>query len=64
MAKASKHYNKAADMWAAIAYWPEEELEHESHKEECRVYLRKWEKKVQGWTKKAKGLAQFQRVGK
>lgn len=61
---ASKAFNAAAEKWAAIAYWPSNELNDDDQIAKCESYLRKWEKKVGAWQKKAKGLAQFQRVGK
>jgi len=59
---ASLHYNKAADMWAEIAYWPSNELKDDKQIDACERFLRKWEHKVQGWAKKAKGLKEFSRV--
>ena len=62
VAAASKAYRSAVDKWAEIAYWPTNTLDDDAQIESCDRYLRKWEKKFKGWTKKSKALAQFQRA--
>ena len=61
---ASTAYKKAMDMWIEIAYWPTNELEDQKQIDRCERFLSKWEKRTKVWQKKAKGLAQFQRIGK
>ena len=39
-----------------------DEIEDEQLAEKCRRWLRKWNKQVDGWTTKAKGLKEFSRV--
>ena len=57
---AQKHVNAAIEAWSGIYYsvdnYPEDQAET------CRKFLRKWNKQVDSWTKKAKGLKEFSRV--
>jgi len=65
IAEANKHYKAACDAWAVIAYWPDNELGDgkidEATAEVCRKWLDSYNKKVEDWTKKNKGLVQFSR---
>lgn len=63
---ANRHYQVASEAWAEIAYWPDNELADgkidEATAEVCRRWLDTYNKRVDEWTKKNKGLAQFSRA--
>lgn len=67
IAKANDHYQAAFDAWARITYWPDDELDagriDEATAEACRKWLGEKSQRVDGWTKKAKGLKEFSRAG-
>lgn len=58
---AKKHYEAALEKWNAI-YYSVDDIDDEDLAEKCRRWLRKWNKQVDGWTRKAKGLKEFSRV--
>ncbi len=62
---ANRHYQAATDAWAEIAYWPDNAVGDgkidEVTAEVCRKWLERYNKDVDGWTKKNKALAQFSR---
>ena len=58
---ANKHYNAAVEMWNGI-YYSVDDISDEQLAEKCRRWLRKWNKQVDAWTSKAKGLKEFSRV--
>ena len=57
---ANGHYNNALMGWNEIYYsvddYPDDQAER------CRRFLRKWNIKVDGWTKKAKALKELSRA--
>jgi len=57
---ARKHFNDALEGWNGIYYTVDDMSEDQG--ETCRKFLRKWNKQVDSWTKKAKGLKEFSRV--
>lgn len=62
---ANEHYQRAADMWAEIAYWPDN-AEGDGKidgatADACRNWLGTYNKRVDEWTKKNKGLKEFSR---
>lgn len=63
---ANRHYQTASEAWAEIAYWPDNELADgkidEATAEACRKWLDTYNKRVDEWTKKNKGLAQYSRT--
>jgi hypothetical protein len=62
---ANKHYQAAADMWAEIAYWPDNARDDgtidDATAEACKKWLGTYERTVEEWTKKNKGLKEFSR---
>jgi len=63
--EANHHYQLAADMWAEIAYWPDNEVGDgnidEATADACRSWLGTYNRRVDEWTKKNKGLKEFSR---
>jgi hypothetical protein len=63
---ANRHYQNATEMWAEIAYWPDTAQDDgkidEATAEECRKWLATYNKRVDEWTKKNKGLKEFSRT--
>jgi len=64
--EARKLYQDAAEGWAKIIYWPDDQVDEgkmdETAAEACRKYLRTYERTVEGWNKKAKGLKEISTV--
>jgi len=64
--EARKLYQDAAEGWAKIIYWPDDQVDDgkmdETTAEACRKYLRSYERTVEGWNKKAKGLKEISTV--
>lgn len=58
---ARAHFNAALEKWNGI-YYSVDDLNDERLAEKCRRWLRKWNRKVDSWTVKAKGLKEFSRV--
>jgi hypothetical protein len=58
---AKKHFNNALEKWNEI-YYSVDDIADEQLAEKCRRWLRKWNKQVDAWTSKAKGLKEFSRV--
>ena len=63
---ANRHYQAASEAWAKIAYWPDDELDagriDEATAEVCRKWLGEYNRRVDEWTKKNKGLKEYSRA--
>lgn len=59
-------YEAALARWAEVTYWPDNQLDagkiDEATHEACQEFLRKYEKDVNGWTKKSKVIKEFTTV--